>query len=77
MLHITRWPGRVTQRLSRRGLHRPALEVAKLLLALDSHDPTGTLSRPACASPSSLCTCSDVMRIAIVGPLLLLSGQRR
>ena len=33
----------VTQRLSRRGLHRPALEVAKLLLALDWHDPTGTL----------------------------------
>jgi Transcriptional repressor TCF25 len=31
------------QRLSRRGLHRPALEIAKLLLALDWHDPTGRL----------------------------------
>lgn len=31
------------QGLSRRGLHRPALEVAKLLLTLDWHDPTGML----------------------------------
>lgn len=35
----------ISQGLSRRGLHRPALEVAKLLLALDWHDPTGECAR--------------------------------
>jgi hypothetical protein len=34
---------RYTQSLSRRGLHRTALEVCKLLLALDSDDPLGAL----------------------------------
>jgi len=31
------------QSLSRRGLHRTALEVCKLLLALDHDDPLGAL----------------------------------
>lgn len=31
------------QGLSRRGLHRPALEVGKLLLAMDERDPMGAL----------------------------------
>ena len=34
---------RYMQSLSRRGLHRTALEVCKLLLALDSDDPLGAL----------------------------------
>lgn len=35
--------GRYQQALSRRGLHRTALEVCKLLLALNPLDPTGAL----------------------------------
>lgn len=34
---------RYMQSLSRRGLHRTALEVCKLLLALDSDDPLGAV----------------------------------
>lgn len=34
---------RYMQSLSRRGLHRTALEVCKLLLALDHDDPLGAL----------------------------------
>ena len=55
------------QRLSRRGLHRPALEVAKLLLALDWHDPTGTLLVSAHVCLSVLRTHFDVMCVAMLG----------
>ena len=59
------------QSLSRRGLHRTALAVCKLLLALDSDDPLGALCTidylalraGRCVSPGSGWVAATLLRV--------------